>query len=54
VLFLAFGAAFVIEGADRLSFLFMDQPNEGSPLVYTVRLFSYLLILAAIVQKNRT
>jgi Family of unknown function (DUF5985) len=53
VLFLGFGAAFLIEGLNRLTFLFLDQPNEGTPVVYTVRLFSYLLILAAIVQKNR-
>lgn len=53
VLFLGFAAAFLIEGLNRLTFLFLDQPNEGTPVVYTVRLFSYLLILAAIVQKNR-
>lgn len=53
LLFLGFAAAFIIEGINRISFLFLPQPNEGSPLVYTVRLFSYLLILAAIVHKNR-
>jgi hypothetical protein len=53
VLFLGFAAAFIIESANRLAFLFLEQPNEGTPFVYTVRLFSYLLILAAIVQKNR-
>ena len=52
-LFLGFSAAFAIEGVNRLAFLFLDQPNEGNPLIYTVRLFSYLLILAAIVNKNR-
>jgi uncharacterized membrane protein HdeD (DUF308 family) len=53
LLFLGFAAAFIIEGINRISFLLLPQPNEGSPLVYTVRLFSYLLILAAIVHKNR-
>jgi uncharacterized membrane protein HdeD (DUF308 family) len=53
LLFLGFAAAFIIEGINRISFLFLPQPNEGAPLVYTVRLFSYLLILAAIVHKNR-
>lgn len=53
-LFLGFAAAFIIEGINRTAFLFLEQPNEGTPLVYTIRLFSYLLILAAIVQKNRT
>ena len=52
-LFLGFGAAFAIEGINRLAFLFLDQPNEGNPVIYSVRLFSYLLILAAIVNKNR-
>lgn len=52
-LFLGFGAAFLIEGVNRLAFLFIEQPNEGNPIIYTVRLFSYLLILAAIVNKNR-
>jgi hypothetical protein len=52
-LFLGFAAAFCIEGLNRLAFLWLDQPNEGTPLVYTIRLFSYLLILGAIVNKNR-
>ena len=53
LLFLGFAAAFVIEGINRLAFLSLDEPNEGTPIVYTVRLFSYLLILAAIIHKNR-
>jgi Family of unknown function (DUF5985) len=52
-LFLGFSAAFAIEGVNRLAFLFVDHPSEGNPVLYTVRLFSYLLILAAIVNKNR-
>jgi uncharacterized membrane protein HdeD (DUF308 family) len=52
-LFLGFGAAFMIEGINRLAFLFLEAPNEGDPVIYTVRLFSYLLILAAIINKNR-
>jgi uncharacterized membrane protein HdeD (DUF308 family) len=52
-LFLAFGAAFLIEGLNRIGFLFVEQPNEGSPTIYTVRLLAFLLILAAIVRKNR-
>lgn len=53
LLFLGFAAAFFIEGINRIGFLFLEQPNEGTPLVYSVRLFSYLLILAAIIHKNR-
>jgi hypothetical protein len=52
-LFLAFGAAFLIEGLNRTCFLFVDSPQEGSNLIYGVRLLSYLLILAAIAYKNR-
>jgi hypothetical protein len=52
-LFLGFSAAFAIEGVNRLAFLFVAHPEEGNPILYTVRLFSYLLILAAIVNKNR-
>jgi hypothetical protein len=53
LLFLGFAAAFLIEGLNRLAFLWLDQPGEGNPVVYTIRLFSYLVILAAIVHKNR-
>lgn len=52
-LFLAFGAAFIIEGLNRIAFLFLEHPNEGRPIIYVVRLVAYLLILWAIVWKNR-
>lgn len=52
-LFLAFSIAFIIEGLNRIVFLFVDRPNEGNPVIYTVRLLAFLLILAAIVWKNR-
>jgi len=52
-LFLGFSAAFAIEGVNRIAFLFLDHPDEGNPVLYMVRLFSYLLILAAIINKNR-
>jgi uncharacterized membrane protein HdeD (DUF308 family) len=51
-LFLAFAAAFFVEGVNRTSFLFIDTPNEGRPAIYVVRLVAFLLILAAIVRKN--
>ncbi|MEO8307835.1 MAG: DUF5985 family protein [Pseudomonadota bacterium] len=51
-LFLAFALAFAIEGLNRISFLFLDRPNEGSPAIYIVRLLAFLLILAAILWKN--
>jgi uncharacterized membrane protein HdeD (DUF308 family) len=52
-LFLAFAAAFAIEGINRMAFLMVDKPNEGSAIIYMVRLVAFLLILAAIVAKNR-
>jgi len=51
-LFLAFAAAFAIEGVNRTAFLLVDKPNEGSPIIYMVRLVAFLLILGAIVAKN--
>jgi len=52
-LFLAFAAAFLIEGVNRLAFLFVEHPNEGTPSIYLVRLIAFALIIAAIVSKNR-
>ena len=52
-LFLAFAAAFAIEGINRMAFLVIDKPSEGSPIIYMVRLVAFLLILGAIVAKNR-
>lgn len=53
-LFLAFAAAFLVEGLNRIGTLWVDKPNEASPTVYIVRLVAFLLILAAIVWKNRS
>lgn len=52
-LFLAFSAAFAIEGVNRMAFLLVDKPNEGSPAIYLVRLVAFLLLLGAIIAKNR-
>ena len=52
-LFLAFAAAFLIEGINRMAFLWIEKPNEGSPAIYLVRLVAFLLIVAAIIRKNR-
>ena len=53
-LFLAFAAAFFIEGLNRTTFLFLASPNEGNPAIYIVRLIAFLMIVAAIVRKNLT
>jgi uncharacterized membrane protein HdeD (DUF308 family) len=52
VLFLAFGVAFLIEGVNRIGFLFVDRPHEGSSSIYLVRLLAFLLILGGIVYKS--
>lgn len=52
-LFLAFGIAFLIEGINRAALISIEHPNEGSPWVYLVRCFAFLIILAGIVNKNR-
>ena len=52
-LFFAFAAAFAIEGVNRMAFLLVDKPSEGSPIIYMVRLVAFLLLLGAIVAKNR-
>src|SRR5688500_19424477 len=44
-LFLAFAVAFLIEAGNRLAFLWLDNPHEGAPAIYLVRLLSYLVIL---------
>lgn len=51
-LFLSFGAAFLIDGFNRVWLLAQVHPNEANPGYYLVRLFSFLLILAAILKKN--
>lgn len=53
LLFLGFAAAFLLEGINRLAFLFLDKPSAGEGWIYIIRLLSYLLILAAIANKNR-
>lgn len=51
-LFLWFAAAFFIEGVNRTARIFFANPSEGSPWVFIVRAFAFLLIIAGIVSKN--
>jgi hypothetical protein len=53
LLFLCFSASFLIEGVNRCAFLFLDRPNEGDTVLYSVRLFAYSLIVIGIVHKTR-
>jgi uncharacterized membrane protein HdeD (DUF308 family) len=51
--FLYFAVAFTLEGIVR-TFLGLDVgSNESEPLFYLVRLVSFVLILVAIIDKNR-
>jgi hypothetical protein len=52
-LFGLFAASFGILAAQRVALLALDIPAEHKPLVYLSRLAAYLLILFAILDKNR-
>ncbi len=52
-LFLAFGLAFLIEGLNRATVMFLKHPKEGDPVIYIVRCAAFLIILAGIINKNR-
>lgn len=51
--FLFFALSFFIEGINRVVLGLSPHPNEGEPFFYLVRFLSFLLILAAILDKNR-
>jgi uncharacterized membrane protein HdeD (DUF308 family) len=51
--FLWFAISFGIEGINRFALGLSELPNEGATWVYLVRLFSFVLILIAIADKNR-
>ena len=51
--FLFFALSFFLEGVNRISLAFSLAPHEGIPWHYLVRLASYVLILLAILDKNR-
>jgi hypothetical protein len=53
-LFVIFAAAFGVLGVQRLALAFSRDMAEDHTGLYLVRLFAFLLILAAIVDKNRS
>jgi hypothetical protein len=53
-LFLGFALGFAVFSVSRLILAFLDEDDEGRIFVYGLRLLAFLLILAAIVDKNRT
>jgi uncharacterized membrane protein len=52
-LFFIFAISFWLLGAQRLALALTDQPVETRTGLYLVRLLAFLLILLAIVDKNR-
>ena len=51
--FLFFAIAFGLEGINRALLGLMRNPSEAEPFFYLVRLLSFLIILIAIIDKNR-
>jgi len=51
--FLFFALSFFVQAINRAALALSAVPHEGSPWHYGVRLIAYLLILVAIVEKNR-
>jgi uncharacterized membrane protein HdeD (DUF308 family) len=51
--FLYFALSFFVQAGNRIALALTASPHEGSPWHYTVRLLAYLLILVAIIDKNR-
>lgn len=51
-LFLVFALSFFVEAINRTLLALSDNPREGDPIFYLVRLLSFLLILGGIVSKN--
>jgi hypothetical protein len=52
-LFVMFAAAFLLLGITRLGLAFSDDLTEGHTVWYSVRLAAFVVIIAAIVDKNR-
>lgn len=50
--FLFFALSFFIDGTGRMMLGVIDYSSEQEPLFYLIRLFAFLLILYAIIDKN--
>jgi Family of unknown function (DUF5985) len=53
-LFVTFSVAFWLLGAQRLALVIHGQTDENHTGLYLVRLLAFVLILAAILDKNRS
>jgi hypothetical protein len=52
-LFGIFALAFAVFGINRVILSSLDEQADGRVIVYLVRLFAFVLIISAIVDKNR-
>jgi hypothetical protein len=48
-----FAGGFLVFAVSRVILAFLEEDDEGRILVYAFRLLAFLLILAAIIDKNR-
>jgi hypothetical protein len=53
-LFAIFALAFWMLGLERASLLFIEPMHEARSFIYLIRLVAFILILAAIADKNRS
>jgi len=51
--FLFFAVAFSLEGLNRILLAMSQNSTENEPIIYLVRFLSFVLILIAIIDKNR-
>lgn len=52
--FLIFAGAWVLLGVERFVLGLLNQPEQLNPGIYFIRLAAFLLIIVAIIDKNRT
>lgn len=52
--FLFFAISFLLEGFNRAALGVVPDPNEDRPFFYFVRFLSFVIIIIAIADKNRT
>jgi hypothetical protein len=51
--FLFFALSFFVQAINRIALALSSTPYEGNPVHYLVRLAAYVLIILAILDKNR-
>lgn len=51
--FLIFAGAWLLLGAERFVLGVLNQPEQLNPGIYFIRLAAFLLIIVAIIDKNR-